>query len=398
MRAPEAFFAPDYQSARAKFLAAAERAGAELERHLLPAHCGPDGRALYIDMAWLGPAEADVVLLSLSGTHGAEGFCGSAAQCRWLEERGARDLPPGVAQLLVHAVNPFGFAHVVRCNENNVDLNRNFIDFRQPPPGNPLYGQLHQRLPRRVGIDEDLVEEWACVFEGFWKEHGDRAASDAVSRGQYGWQTGIQYGGDRLQFSARTLISRIGARCTRARHIVYLDWHTLIRAGDGKLIFLCFNQTGGSLYQRVASWWGAEAIDRKAVSRQWAAGIQPSEGCPSRYGLAMCGLQHAVAPGADLAGAVIEFCADADGLNGDLRSRARVLVQERWLLATRQYDTPTGRHAVARLRESISPTRRSFQEKALDKALETYDRALSGAAAWAGENAPASPGRAAAAG
>ena len=29
---------------------------------------------------------------------------------------------------MIHALNPFGFAHLRRANEDNVDLNRNFVD------------------------------------------------------------------------------------------------------------------------------------------------------------------------------------------------------------------------------------------------------------------------------
>ncbi len=385
------YFSVDYQQARARFLAAAERANADLEHHELPGHAGPDGRPLFMDLAWIGPADAQVVLLSLSGTHGAEGFCGSAAQTLWLDERRGSALPPGVAMLFVHAVNPFGFAHMVRCNENNVDLNRNFIDHGAPSP-NPLYELFHSRLPDRTGLDEDLVEAWATTFEAFWAEQGDWEASDAVSRGQYTRPDGLFYGGDRLQWSARTLSERVRVRCANAKHIAYLDWHSLIRVGDGQLVFLCFNQTNDPLFERAASWWSREAIDRKAVDKQWGDGIARAVRRPSRNGLVMWGLQHAVAPRADLAGAVIEFCADADRLHADLRFRARVQIHERWLVTTREYDTPMGRSIVARLREAISPTRATFQEKALERAMQTYSQALAGAAAWAKQDVAPTPG------
>src|SRR3546814_19061552 len=77
-----------------------------MEAHCLPDRTGPDGKPLYMDVAWVGPDDADVVLLSLSGTHGAEGFNGSAAQVHWLNLHGAEPLPKGVAMLFVHAVNP----------------------------------------------------------------------------------------------------------------------------------------------------------------------------------------------------------------------------------------------------------------------------------------------------
>ena len=383
-------FSRDYQAARARFLTAAERAGADIEHHELPGHTGPDGRPLFMDMAWIGPVDAQVVLLSLSGTHGAEGFCGSAAQSAWLDN--PTDLPPGVAMMFVHAVNPFGFAHMVRCNEGNVDLNRNFVDFSRPLPPNPLYEELHARLPTREGLDEDLVAEWEAVYEAFWKEHGDWAASDATSRGQYSRPDGIQFGGQAPQWSAQVLTARVRARCAQARHIAYIDWHSLVRVGDGKLVFLCFNQTGDPLFTRVGSWWTPEAISRETVNKQWGEGITRSNRRPSRNGLVMWGLQHALAPQADLAGAVIEFCADNDQLHSGLRFRVRMRLQERWLIRTRAYDTPTGRDVVARLREAISPTRRGFEDKAMEIAMRTYTSALEGAGRWAAEGVPAAPG------
>jgi hypothetical protein len=386
-------FSGDYQEARTKFLAAAEAAGARLESHQLPGTAGPDGRPLFMDVAALGPLDADIVLFSLCGTHGAEGFCGSAAQIEWLRTRAREPLPVGVCAVLVHAVNPFGFAHMVRCNENNVDLNRNFIDFSLPPPANPLYEAFHARLPTREGLDEDLVEEWVQVYEAFWQEQGDWAASDATGRGQYTRPDGIQFGGLGPQWSSTTLLSIMAQHCRSARHVVYVDWHSLLRLGDGKLVFLCFNQTGGRLYQRVASWWSEEAISRETVNRQWGAGWVRSERRPSRNGLVVWGLQHALAPRADLAGAVIEFNADPDRLNSGLRFRVRLHLQERWLLTTRGYDTPTGRDLVARLRETTSPTRPTFERKALEAAMTTYDQALDGAARWAAEDVAAQPGR-----
>src|SRR3546814_10355272 len=83
---PHPAFAPDYRAARSRFRDAAERAGARLEAHRLPGHEGPDGAPLFMDAAWIGPEDADVVVLSLCGTHGAEGFNGSAAQVHRSEE------------------------------------------------------------------------------------------------------------------------------------------------------------------------------------------------------------------------------------------------------------------------------------------------------------------------
>ena len=53
--------------------------------------------------------------------------------------------------LFVHALNPYGFSHGRRVNEDNVDLNRNFRDFATPPPRNAAYAEVHPFCCRRRG-------------------------------------------------------------------------------------------------------------------------------------------------------------------------------------------------------------------------------------------------------
>ena len=76
-------FSADYREARAKFLAAAEAAGVAVQSYRNPA-AGPDGQPLYTDVARLGPAGAERVMVVASSTHGVEGFAGSPATMREL--------------------------------------------------------------------------------------------------------------------------------------------------------------------------------------------------------------------------------------------------------------------------------------------------------------------------
>ena len=71
-------------NARAGFLAAAA-AARRADQHYAHPLTGPEGEELAIDVAELGPADADDVVVVVSGTHGVEGYCGSALQLHWLE-------------------------------------------------------------------------------------------------------------------------------------------------------------------------------------------------------------------------------------------------------------------------------------------------------------------------
>jgi len=62
-------FSAGYGEARAQFLSAAQAVGAALES-FPQGQRGPDGGDLGTDVAWLGPADASRVLVTISGTHG----------------------------------------------------------------------------------------------------------------------------------------------------------------------------------------------------------------------------------------------------------------------------------------------------------------------------------------
>lgn len=160
---------------REQFLAAATAAGARLYHYPHPL-CGPFGEALGTDVALIGNPQAKHLLIALSGTHGVEGFYGSDCQSRWLQTFNPQTLPDDVAVLMIHLINPWGTAWIRRVNEDNIDLNRNFLDFSQAPPDNQAYEALHAiytcdqlRGPHREQADARLNERvqgegWPAVM------------------------------------------------------------------------------------------------------------------------------------------------------------------------------------------------------------------------------------------
>ena len=92
--------------------------------HPLP---GSDGLVVATDVASFGRREARRVLIVVSGTHGVEGLCGAGVQLGLLDRSLPGVLDDDVRLVLVHALNPHGFLGLHRTNEDNVDLNRNFV-------------------------------------------------------------------------------------------------------------------------------------------------------------------------------------------------------------------------------------------------------------------------------
>ena len=163
-------FSPDYRTARDKFRAAARAAGAALDDFVCPA-ASPTGHArdLTADVAVLGPGDAGRVFLVNAGTHGVEAFAGSALEIAFLAARPA--LPDDVRLVLVHAINPHGFAGLRRVTEDNVDLNRNFLAHDGSYPANEAYDVLHPLLcPARW--DEASLAEIDRTIEAYVERHG----------------------------------------------------------------------------------------------------------------------------------------------------------------------------------------------------------------------------------
>src|SRR6476620_696899 len=207
--------AGDYVEARARFRDAAAAAGAHVQHHEHPL-TGPAGESLATDVATIGSPDAPTRLLVISGTHGVAGFAGSLCQTRWLTE--GVSVPDDVAIVLVHAINPYGFAWIRRVNEDNVDLNRNCIDFSAGVPENTGYDELADALVP-PSWDDDTQTRTAEQLLAYAGVHGFDGLQDAVSTGQYRHPRGIFFGGRGPVWSQRTLKTIVQTHLADARDL-----------------------------------------------------------------------------------------------------------------------------------------------------------------------------------
>jgi hypothetical protein len=259
-------FSGSYAEARGKFVDAARAAGATVYEYRHPTLKGPDAEALCLDVAVAGPETAERVLLAGSGTHGIEGFAGSAAQTAWLAGGGARRLPKRTAVALFHAHNPWGFAWKSRGTEENVDLNRNFVDHAGPYPENPGYAEVHPIV---------TPEEWseasvAAIFRGLdaYRERvGEKAFSTAFNGGQYSHPDGLYFGGRREQWANYAFREAVVKHVAHAKHVAIIDLHTGIGPWM-EHIYLCFHPEGSPARKRARDWWGERAANLAGVTHK----------------------------------------------------------------------------------------------------------------------------------
>jgi len=247
------YFARDYSDARRKFLAATAAARLKVARYRHPAR-GPAGEPLFTEVVRVGSPRAERVVLVNSATHGVEGFCGSGILVGWLCSGEWRRLPRGVAVVLVHAINPHGFAWLRRVTEDNVDLNRNFQDFSKPLPANAAYEELHAAIVPEHWDDASIAAR-SKVFADFSARHGAMALQAAVSGGQYRHADGVFYGGGRPTWSNRSFYAIVERFLKRARHVAFIDLHTgLGPYGYGELI--CNARPGTPEWAELQAWYG----------------------------------------------------------------------------------------------------------------------------------------------
>ncbi|MDE2462609.1 MAG: DUF2817 domain-containing protein [Alphaproteobacteria bacterium] len=251
------FFPDHYRAARTAFIAAAEAAELGVTSRLLPGIKGHDGAPLFLDTAWAGRRDARSALLLISGTHGVEGYFGSGIQTTLLREGLAARVPAGSKLVLLHALNPYGFSFDRRVNEDNADINRNFVDHTQPP-ANQDYDLLADAAAPR-DISPDAFAAANRVLAAFGAKHGSFTLQAALSRGQYRHPDGIYYGGAKLSWSLRMLKDVLDEELKDVERLIVIDFHTgLGEYGAAEIITEA--QSGSAAFDRARRIWGTSVL------------------------------------------------------------------------------------------------------------------------------------------
>jgi len=209
---------PDFSRQRARFLAAVARHHGAVTTYPHPL-IGRQGEALSTDVAVIGDPAASKLMLVISGTHGVEGYYGSDSQIAWLDDLPPDTLPTDTAIVLLHLLNPWGASHLRRVNEENIDLNRHFIDFSRPAPLNTGYAQWHGLYQgNRAEADRLLAETL--------RQAGWPAVKRVAEAGQYQAADGFFYGGQQPVWSYHTLQRILRDHLSHASTILSFDLHT----------------------------------------------------------------------------------------------------------------------------------------------------------------------------
>ncbi len=187
---------------------------------------------LYIDNIYIPAIKEQKNLVVLTtGVHGMEGYIGSVMLDVFFEEIYTTLDKNTTGVLVVANVNPYGMKHYRRYNENNVDLNRNFIlDWENfDLSSNKDYPQVKEFLQPEGAIGNALWHEvgfYASLAKEALTKGADKV-SDALLTGQYEYPQGVYYGGNGDEKST-TYLKGVFNDCLEGdyENIVHIDIHS----------------------------------------------------------------------------------------------------------------------------------------------------------------------------
>lgn len=363
-------FAEDYFEARARFLAAAAQASLPVETIWHPTACSPDGRPLAVDVARAGKDDASHILFTVCGTHGVEGYPGSAAMIGLLESGKLAQLPEHVAVVFLHGLNPYGWSRDSQRNEDGIDINRNFIDFAAPPEPDR---ELVERFARLIDIEDMSYGALHLAMQQLWAirdEVGGARFMYSLGAGQYTEPKGVKFGGSAPSWSNGVYRDVVRRYLGGAERIAELDWHTGLGEYGG-IFPLCLVDQASEEFRLTADWWGAELVNRGRQS--WSVD-DPDAPTPDHSGLTHAGLVTE-APNARIAGGVVEF--------GTLPVTQifMAVFLDHWLVHRAPAD-PTSQYWRAQMRIFLAPREQYWERSVMAHSSRLYDRTIDGLARW----------------
>ena len=220
-------FYESYDEIRAHLRELTADLGVEISSHAID-----EADGLYIDSFYL-PAtkdQANLIVLT-TGVHGMEGYISATMLDVFFQEVYPTLDTADTGVLVVANVNPYGMKYFRRYNENNVDLNRNFIlDWDSfDLASNKEYPKVDTFLGPTGKIGNGLWHE-VSFYLSLGKTaitDGADTISDALLTGQYEYPQGVYYGGNGDEAST-VYLKDVFSQCLDSdyENIVHIDLHS----------------------------------------------------------------------------------------------------------------------------------------------------------------------------
>ena len=199
----------------------------------LSSHAIDEKDGLYIDSLYIPATDKQTNLIVITtGVHGIEGYIGSVMlDVFWKEIYASEINKANTGVLVVANVNPYGMKYHRRYNENNVDLNRNFIlDWSSfDMTVNKDYPKVGSFLGPKETMGNIIGHELSFYGSMIKEliEDGADTISNALLGGQYEAPEGVYYGGNGDEAST-TYLKDVFKQTLESEYenIVHIDVHS----------------------------------------------------------------------------------------------------------------------------------------------------------------------------
>jgi hypothetical protein len=150
---------------------------------------------------------------------------------------------------MVHALTPWGYAWLRRCDADGVDLNRNVVDFSMPLPENGGYEAL------KTALYLSDAQKRKIAFAEFEHLNGREAFEKSISGGQYTDPDGPFYGGKAPAHGRLVVDDLIHKYTLQQRDLAVIDLHSGLGSfGYGEII--CDHHPNSPATQVARDWYG----------------------------------------------------------------------------------------------------------------------------------------------
>lgn len=188
---------------------------------------GRYGEQLQAVVCVQGNVRSPSAIITISGTHGIEGYVGSMAQVSMFHMLTA-DLLAKIRVIQVHLINPYGASHILKENEQNADQYKNAAGYYTLSYDNPILEQLIDSIDLPHLWNETVQQAAFAAFGQLIGQHGEEAVNKALKTGQGKRPRGIAYFGPSKSWSTQILENIVDKYLNSTENVLLIDWHTAV--------------------------------------------------------------------------------------------------------------------------------------------------------------------------
>lgn len=201
------------------------------------------------------------MLIISSGIHGVEAFVGSSVQLAFIKEY-LQQPNEKFDFAFIHILNPWGMRNNRRVNNNNVDLNRNFLaDEKAFNQKNQSYQKIDRFLNPESKVDLNFAHKFIFVLDSMYYifKYSLESLRQAILQGQYQFPKGIYYGGTHHVDLKKHIDEFVDPIVSSYEEVIWVDLHT--GYGERGRLHLLANSSDDENSKRLRSLFPDRKID-----------------------------------------------------------------------------------------------------------------------------------------